>query len=78
MEDNPENKGETNVTLSTVTPEDGITNPGQAPCQFHLPDEAHAEAPVGFSGLLTGFSSLDIKLKGLNPAELIVLASKGA
>ena len=30
----------------------------------------------GFSGLPTGLPGLDIKLKGLNPAEVIVLASR--
>ena len=66
------------MTRSTATREDGIANPSQEPCQFHQPDEAHAEAPVGFLGLPTGFPNLDIKLKGLNPAEVIVLASRPA
>ena len=64
------------MTLSPVKQEDAITNPSQAPCQFHQPDEAHTETPVGFSGLPTGFPNLDKKLKGLNPAEVIVLASR--
>ena len=66
------------MTLSTVKQEDAITNPSQAPSQVQLPDEAHAEASGGFSGLPTGFPSLDSKLKGLNPAEVIVLASRPA
>jgi len=66
------------VTLSTATREDGIANPGQAPCRLRVPDAAHTEGPVDFSGLPTGFPNLDNKLKGLNPAEVIVLASRPA
>ena len=48
----------------------------QSPCQSHQSDEAHGEAPGGFSGLPTGIPELDDKLNGLRAAELIVVASR--